>query len=106
MWLGLPMTRARVSCQALCHPGFPWKVALLLVYFCGADSGAWGVGQGVSLWTDMAGVLLRAWGPQSQGGCHWEGHWWSQEGEACPGQGDYGWVMVVAQPLSGQQLLK
>lgn len=32
---------------------------------------------------------------------HWEGNWWSHEGEACIGLAG-GWIMVVSQPLAGQ----
>lgn len=50
-----------VLARALCHPGSPWQLALLLVYFCGSVLGSGGA-QG-----QTPGVLLRAWQPVTEG---------------------------------------
>lgn len=51
----------------------------------------------MGLWTDMAGVPLRAWWLQLPRG--------SQEGQVCTEQVE-GWVRVISRPVAGQQLPK
>lgn len=68
-------------------------------------SRAWSLGRGVDLWTDMPGVLPRAWRLQSLKGYGGEGNGEGQEGAGLCWQVE-GWVRVISQPLAGQQLSK
>lgn len=70
----------QVSCQAFCHPGFLWNFALLLVYFCGADSRAWGMDLCLDKHSSGAPESVASQSPGQVAG------WWSPDKRPAPGR--------------------